>query len=193
MAAGQEPAEGFGAALDLVAARGTPPFAGRHMGGHLLPGQALEGELRGHEAAQVPAIRQQQADARDDLVATARQEFEELRRLCLIRRLAEDAAADAHHRIGGQHQAIGRGGAHRLGLGGGQARGKGARQLGLAGGFVDVGGRDPVGPDADARQQLDPPRAGGGEHQRRPRGRHPGRPVLRAYLKRKVMRPLVRS
>ena len=73
-------------------------------------------------------------------------------------------------------------------LAGGQPRGELAGQLRLARGLVDIGGEDAVGDHADPGQQVQPPRAGRGQHQRAVEAS-----AQALYLKRKVMRPLDRS
>ena len=109
-----------------------------------------------------------------------------------ILRLWQNAPPASDHRIGCQH--IGAGMAWRDGrkLGAGKPSGMSCRQFALQRDLVDFGRIDPIWQQADLAQQIAPPRRGGGENQRwgkicRGQGGRPG------YLKRKVMRPLVKS
>jgi len=70
-----------------------------------------------------------------------------------------------------------------FGLGAGQAFDIGAGQFVPAWRLVDIGGRNLVRDDADLRQKREAAGAGGGQFQAGPG----------AYLKRNVMRPLLRS
>jgi hypothetical protein len=100
-------------------------------------------------------------------------------------RLGEDTTADGHNRVGRQHQASRW--RHRYCLGAGDSQRIGAWQLGAQGRFIDLGGDDAVGDDPDLAQQIQPPWASRSQDQRR------AARVGLGYLKRKVMRPLLRS
>jgi hypothetical protein len=98
------------------------------------------------------------------------------------RRLAEDAPAGGNHRVGGEDMEGGIGRRRRLGEG--KAFGIGAGQFVPPGRLVDLGGGDLVGHNPDLRQQGEAAQAGGGQFQAG---------TIRRYLKRNVMRPLLRS
>ena len=106
-------------------------------------------------------------------------------RLCRRLRLGQDARAGGDHGIGRQ-QEVPRSN-HRLRLGAGNANRIGARRLGTRRGFVDLGGYDAIRDNPDLRQQIQPPPAGRSQNQRGTALAWVG------YLKRKVMRPLLRS
>jgi hypothetical protein len=88
-------------------------------------------------------------------------------RLGFVLGLGQDAAADAHHGIGGQHErpAPGCGDGGRLVVG--QASGMGARQFVPARRLVHVGRDDLVRRKRHLLQKLEPARRGAGQHQTR--------------------------
>jgi hypothetical protein len=94
-------------------------------------------------------------------------------------RLAEQASADGDDRVSGQNKAAVVCDGARLKRR--QPLGQLAGLLAAEGCFVDIGAGDAVGGDADLRQQREPSGTG--------RGQDDGR----NYLKRNVMRPLLRS
>ena len=104
-------------------------------------------------------------------MVAARQQPQALRRLVHQIRLGQDAAADRHHRVGGEDE----GAAQlvvelhrfqrRVGLGAGEAIGAGARQLAPPWRLVDVGRPQRVGLDAGLVEQRQAPRRAGGKYE----------------------------
>ncbi|ODN69568.1 hypothetical protein A6302_03113 [Methylobrevis pamukkalensis] len=85
--------------------------------------------------------------------------------------LGQDAPADGDHRVGGEHDV--RAAVLRrvetqpgdLGLGAGEPLGELARMFGAAGGLVGLGRHQPVGRDADLREQREAARRTGGKNE----------------------------
>ena len=76
-----------------------------------------------------------------------------------------------------------------------------SRQFAAMRGFVNIGGKNQVGNNPDLRQQVETTRRGRGENQRGSAAVHPAlhgchprlARISQSYLKRNVIRPLVRS
>ena len=83
----------------------------------------------------------------------------------LVLDLGQDPPADRDDRVGGKHERVGMRGGDRQRLLPRQAQRMVARQLALGHAFVDIGGNDRVGRDADAREQVEAARARRGEDQ----------------------------
>jgi len=153
--------EGFGTALDSIAAGLAAPFAGREVAGQFGLAQALEGDDGNAEAVTSLAGRIDDRDSGEDAVAAAGEQFQAGACFGFSFGLGQDAAAGGDDGVGGEDDPAG------VARGGGFLRGDAAGviggQLGLARRLVDVGGDDFVGDDTEPPEQLKAARAGRGE------------------------------
>lgn len=97
---------------------------------------------------------------------SSRKQRERGRGVALVGGFAEHAASHGHNRVGGKHDILGRS-LSRHGLGRRETERALTRKLSGVGEFVDVGGPDGVGHDADLGEQGLSPRTGGAEDQLR--------------------------
>ena len=178
MGAGQGAHQRLRLALDGIAAGLALPFAAGDIPVDLAALQALEGDGAGGNAAALFAIRADQGEAGQDLMAPAGQKGKAAARLCLGFGLGQDAVAAGDHRIGSEDEGgIGKPGAHGRSLAGGKAeRQRLGRFVGQRG-FVEIGGDNPVRRQAESGQQLAPAgrRRGENEQGAVTHGQRPGR------------------
>lgn len=133
------------------------------------------------------------------LVPPARQHRQAMARRRLVLSLGQNATTDSDHCIGSQNGAFRVPRRHHLRLFGGQAGGMVARQLATKGGLVNVRRINDIRRDAHLFQQVETARRSRRKNQARTRRVAGHADSLRPgadrpnYLKRKVMRPLVRS
>ncbi len=106
-----------------------------------------------------------QRDAGQHAVPAARQQRHAGAQRRFVLDLGQDAAADRDDRVGGKHQRVGmqRGDRRAFSRARRSAWSRGSSPLRDA--FVDVGGNDRVGHDADAGEQVEAARARRGEDQ----------------------------
>src|SRR3546814_13520503 len=102
MAARQEAHEGFGAALDRIAARLAHPLAAFDIAVDLGGAQRLESDDRIDDANARTAVGADDADARPNMVAPARQQAEHPPEVGFVSGFFEDAAADRTGRVARQ-------------------------------------------------------------------------------------------
>ena len=182
IAAGQEADERRGAALDGIAAGLAAPFAAGQVGVDLPLGQPGEADDALHQPLAAAPVRRTQHDGGHHAVAAAGQQRQAAPRLRLGLGLGQNAPTRGDHGVGGQHV-----GSRRASQPPPPSRAPGATRAGAAvrraAGFrrcrreITRSGTMPI--CASKRQ---PPRAGGGQNQRG-----------RGHLKRKVIRPLLKS
>ena len=103
MAARQEADERLGAALDRIAAGLAQPFAAGDVGVDLARLQPLEGDDGVGDTDARLAIRHQQADGGQAVMAPARQQAQQLALNVFGRGGRQDAAAERDGRVAGQH------------------------------------------------------------------------------------------
>ena len=161
--AGDGPHQRLGPPLDGVAAGLAVPLAGGEIGGELLLGEPLEGDRRGRQPVAGAAVGVDQGDRRMNPVTAAGEQGQRRPRLGLGLGLGQDAPPGRDHGVGGERQRARLG--HRRRLRRRHPAGVTVRPLALQRRLVDMRRHDGVGNDAEAREQLQPPRRSGSEDQ----------------------------
>ncbi len=163
--------------LNGITARLAPPFAGLEISGNLALIQTRKPDDRGDGARYRAAVRRADRDRREHAMAAPRKQKQATLRLGQNLRLRQNPRPGGNHRVGSDHKSVSPNGRKFFSS---QALRIKPRFFTRVRRFIDVGGQNFRGLDADLAEQSQTARAGGGEDE-------PG------YLKRNVMRPLVRS
>ncbi|VTZ62490.1 conserved hypothetical protein [Sinorhizobium medicae] len=163
--------EASGNALDAVSPGLAAPLAGREIALDIHRGKPLEAHLGVDHLLTKRAVGRDEADARIDAMAAAREKVQCGRCLAHQFRLRQNPAADAHDGVGCENVAAfpGRiasdGGKRSLRLFGGQPAGERPRMLRALRRFVEVHGHQTRGLDPRLRQELDATRRSGRQYQ----------------------------